>query len=210
MKHLFIFLLFFIFTTIAYAQIKAVTNMGDEVILYEDNTWAYAAPDTTTTDTIAVNPMVFTKSEKADFLLKSENGNIGIWLNPKEWRFEKSKLNPEAEYQLSYKAGDLYTLVFVEEISIPLPVLGDAVIQNIKAVASEFKLVHEEYRTVNGLDVLQLEFDAKVQGMHFTYFGYYFSNEKGTTQLMSYTSEDLFEKYRDKCEELLNGLTEIE
>ena len=59
------------------------------------------------------------------------------------------------------------------------------------------------------MEVLCLQFNAKAQGMNFSYMGYYFSNESGTTQLLTYTYENLFDKYKDKCEELLNGLTEI-
>ncbi len=207
MKHFSIFVFLLIFTHTAFAQINAITETGDKVILYDNNTWAYAAPDTTETDTILVNPMVFTKNEKADFLLKSTKTDSGIWLNSKEWKFEKSKINPQAEYQILHESGNIYTLLITEEIEIPLTTLGDVVIENTRAMADEFTLIHKEFRTVNGLEVLQLEFDAKVQGMNFTYFGYYFSNENGTTQVLSYTAEKLFDKYKDKCEELLNGLT---
>lgn len=210
MKHLPIFLLLLVFTNVAYSQINAVTETGDKVILYEDSTWAYAAIDTTEADTIAINPTVFTKNEKADFLLKSTTNNSGVWLNSKEWKFEKSSINPQAEYQIFHKSGSIYTLLITEELSIPLPALRDIVIGNTSSIADKFQLIHEEYRTVNGMKVLQLEFNAKIQGMNFTYLGYYFSTENGTTQLLSYTAENLFDKYRDRCEDLLNGLVEIE
>lgn len=209
MKHFSIFLLILIFANAANAQINAVTETGDKVILYDDNTWAYAAPDTTINDTIAVNPTVFTKNEKADFLLKSTRNKSGVWLDSKEWKFENSKVNPQAEYQIFHKSGNVYALLIPEEVYIPLTTLRDVVIQNTRAIADEFTLVHEEYRTVNGMEVLCLQFNAKAQGMNFSYMGYYFSNESGTTQLLTYTYENLFDKYKDKCEELLNGLTEI-
>jgi hypothetical protein len=48
-----------------------------------------------------------------------------------------------------------------------------------------------------------------IQGMRFTYYGYYFSNSNGTIQLLTYTGESLFDYYIEDIELFLNGFVEI-
>jgi hypothetical protein len=51
--------------------------------------------------------------------------------------------------------------------------------------------------------------DGTMKGIKFTYFGYYYSNAEGTVQFITYTSQNLLDKYKESIEELLNGLVEI-
>ena len=46
--------------------------------------------------------------------------------------------------------------------------------------------------------------------MEVTYFGYYYSNSKGTVQFVAFTSKNLFPKYKTEMENLLNGFMGIE
>jgi hypothetical protein len=48
-----------------------------------------------------------------------------------------------------------------------------------------------------------------VQGIKFRYMGYYFSNEKGTTQLLSYTTDAMYKDASKELETFLNGLVMV-
>lgn len=201
--------LFFIFSvTILSAQEKAVTETGEEVVLYADGTWNYLDSESEVKE-IPVNKKAFKKSKNASFLLKSSRLNLGFWLDPKKWTFKKAENNGDAEYELQLKDGDLYGMIITEKVEVPLETLKDIAVENGKAVAPDLKIIKEEYRTVNGTKVLLIQMNGTTQGIKFSYYGYYYSNSNGTIQFVTYTSQNLLDTYVTDCEELLNGIVVI-
>ena len=191
------------------AQKKAVTETGDEVILFDDGTWEYEDNYNFEELEIPTNPKQFKKEDSASFLLKSKKLNVGFWLNPKKWTFQKATDNLEAEYEFQLKGEDLYGMVISEKVEIPLETLKYIALENGKGAAPDLKVVKEEFRFVNGIKVLLLEMNGTMQGIKFSYYGYYFSSTNGTVQFITYTSQNLLDSYRNKCDDLLNGLIEI-
>ena len=190
------------------AQINAVTETGDEVILYEDGTWNYLKDSIIENAIIPVNENEFLKEKKSNFLVKSKKLNVGIWINPKSWSFTKGTENDAFEFQFQKKGGDLYAMLISEKMQIPIETLKGIAIENAKSAAPDIKVIKEEYRNVNGIQVLMMQMSGTIQGMRFTYYGYYYSNTNGTIQLLTYTGENLFPNYRNDIEEFLNGLVE--
>ncbi|MBI35709.1 MAG: hypothetical protein CMP67_10155 [Flavobacteriales bacterium] len=203
-----IFLVVFLFTLItSKAQKLAVTDTGQEVILYDDGTWKYKDKSDVEKE-IPTNSKKFKKNDKSTFLLKSNKFNVGFWLNTKKWSFKKATNNEEAEYELQLKNGDLYGLMITEKTSIPLKTLKSIALENAKSVAPDITVVKEEYRTVNGSKVLLMQMNGTMQGIKVSYYGYYFSNNNGTLQFLTYTSQNLLSDYIDEIEDLLNGFIE--
>lgn len=193
----------------AQAQKKAVTELGEEVILYQDGTYEYVDEKEMVKGEIPINPEEFFKDDKSTFLIKSSKANFGFWLDPKKWSFKKSVTNPAAEYELMLKNGDMYGMIITEKIEIPIVTLRSIALENAKTVAPDINIVKQEYRIVNGSKVLLIQMEGAAQGIKFTYNGYYFSNSSGTVQFITYTAQNLFSEYKDVSEELLNGFTEI-
>ncbi|MFL1013510.1 hypothetical protein [Flavisericum labens] len=191
------------------AQQNAVTEKGEEVILFDDGTWKYQNGDQLKETEIPINPKHFEKDPKSTFLLKSNNFNIGFYLNPKIWSFKKSIDNPDAEYELQLKNGDLYGTVISEKVEIPLKTLKSIALENGQSAAPDLKIVKEEYRIVNDNKVLLLQMNGSFQGIKISYYGYYFSNSNGTVQFLTYTSQNLIDNYKKEIENLLNGLIEL-
>ncbi|MEP2670176.1 MAG: hypothetical protein ABJH04_14330 [Cyclobacteriaceae bacterium] len=189
------------------AQINAITESGDEVLLYEDGKWAYKDHDVVSESEISTNDEIFLKDEKSTFLVKSNKVNVGVWINPKLWRFEKG--DGDNEYLFTLKNEDLYAMFITERIAIPLDILKTAALSNAKDAASNVKIVKEEYRNVNESKVLMIQLSGTIQGIEFIYYGYYFSNEGGTVQLITYTSKNLFDDYLGDMDNLLNGFVEL-
>lgn len=193
-----------------YAQKIAVTETGEEVLLYEDGTWNYVNYDDAKKSEIPTNPAKFSRNKKSTFLLKSKTFNVGFWLDPKKWSFQKGTDNPDAEYEIKLKDGDLYGVIITEKLEIPLPTMKNIALQNSKAIAPDMQIISEEYRTVNNLKVLQLHMKGSMQGIRVSYYSYYFSNENGTVQFVTFTAQNLFDEYKNDIDELLNGLVELE
>lgn len=198
--------LFIIGISYSEAQISAVTDEGDEVILYTNGTWEYVNEPVPVSVEIKTNPTAFKKGINSTFQVKSRKVNIGVWINPKTWGFEKAEEGGAAEFMFQKKGEDVYAMLITERTTIPLINLRDIAIQNAKEAAPDIVLADEEYRNINGLDILMLRMSGTIQGIEFTYFGYYFSNESGTTQFVTYTAVDLFDDYKADMEALLNGL----
>lgn len=199
------------FLTISFsqAQIKAVTEIGEEVILFNDGTWEYQNQEDFMATEIPTNPYKFQKDEESSFLLKSNRLNIGFWLDPKRWSFKKSGDNLDSEYDFEMKGEDLYGQVITEKFEVPLQTLKILAIENFREVAPDLKVVKEEYRDVNGLKVLLLQMNGTMKGIKISYYGYYFSSINGTVQFITFSSQNLMENLKLEGEKLLNGLVEL-
>ncbi len=191
------------------AQIKALTGAGEEVLLYKDGTWKYVNDSLTKEIQIPLNTKEYVRSGSSSFLLKSKNLNVGFWLDSKTWLFNKAENNPDAEYEVHLKSGDIYGMIITEKIEIPLETLRNIALENGQKVSPDLQITKEEYRMVNGIKVLMIQMNGTVQGMKLAYFGYYYSNAEGTVQFITYTSTSLMKSMSSSCEELLNGLVEI-
>ncbi|MDH5178364.1 MAG: hypothetical protein OEZ39_06915 [Gammaproteobacteria bacterium] len=184
----------------------AITESGQAVILYESGKWAYLDQTAQKSSSISNNNEKFYKSNNATFQLKSNKNDIAVWLDPGKWSFSKSKTNTEAEYQFVLKGKDLHGLMINEAIEIKVETLVNIALENAKRAAPDARIVSAEYRTVNGLRVVQLHIIGTIQGIRFAYLGYYYSNKSGTTQLLTFTSTNLFNRYKAEAEEFLNGM----
>lgn len=198
-----IILVFSVFAS--FAQIKAVTKTGDKVTLFADGTWEYEDKVLVDWDEISVNSKKFKKKTNSDFLVESTKIDIGIWLDPKKWTFEKSGSNEASEYSFTLRDEDLYAMLISEKMEIPIETLKEIVLENAKAAAPNAKISKQEYRNVNGTEILMLQMNGSARGIDFVYFGYYFSNENGTVQLLTYTAKNMFDTYYEEMEDFLNG-----
>jgi hypothetical protein len=207
MKQVFLALVLLFSANFCMAQTRAVTSNGDEVILNEDGTWKYVK-DNGTKDgpaRIDTNRIRFLKPAGSSFLVKSNKTNVGIYLDPKKWRFTKLEGGKEAEYEFNNKTKDIYGMMISEKIEMPLTTLKMAAVTNAKEAAPDIQVTKEEYRYVNNNLVLMLQMSGTITGIKFTYLGYYYSSPKGTVQLLTYTSTNLLNEYKPEMEEMLNG-----
>ncbi len=210
MKKLPLLLTFVFLSVMVMAQERAITSTGDEVILYDDGTWTYADGDKVDNEEIPLNPQSFKKAPGNTFLLKSKVFNVGFYINPSKWSFEKANSNEDAEYELQLKGQDLYGMVITEKTEIPIETMRYIAIENARDIAPDIRIVEEEYRMVNGTKVLKLKLHGTMQGIKLAYYSYYYSNPNGTVQYVTYTSQSLMGTYEQEIEGLLNGFVVLD
>lgn len=207
MKQYFLFFIAsFIIAKITVAQKKAITDNGDEVILYDNGTWKYTKEFIDTASFIKTNPIAYKKPADANFLIKSKLTHVGFWINPKKWSFGKSTSNENAEYELHDKDGTMLVEVISEKLGLPLKTLRTLAIKNARAVAPDLQIVKEEYRTVNGLKVLLMWSEGTISDIRFIYYGYYYSDSSSSTQYLLIGMKDAGTFNERKADSLLNGL----
>ena len=200
---LFFTLIFILISSVSFASQKAITDTGEEVILYDDGSWVYSDKTNQIENEILTNTETFQKPESSTFLLKSTINSSAYWINPKKWSFEKG--TGSAEYKFELKGSDLYGMSVSEGMPIPLETFPHIAVENAKEVSPDIKIVKKEYRIVNGNRVLYLELQGKIQGIDFMYLGYYYSDDSGSTQFLVYTGQNLVSKYISEINDFLNG-----
>lgn len=214
MKKFTICLILGLMSQMAFAQEKAITESGDTLIIYSDGTWDYyenfvnpgsrALPKDNVP--ITENPTPFTKPSGNTTKLEGGNGMYALYYNPTKWkRTPPGRLNAEAEYALQTSTNDAFCLIIYERIEIPQETLLDVAVTNAKSAATNAKMVKKEYRTVNGTRLINGTMEASINDIGFVYYSYYYSDERGTIQLITFTGDSLFEEIRPDLEELLNG-----
>ena len=120
MKLKFYVLIICLFSLKSFAQMKGLTESGDEIILYKNNTWKYVNDSINTNKVIKTNEIEFKTPKKSTFLVKSKNLKVGVHINPKNWSFQKNAVNDAAEFSFELKNEDLYGMMITEKVQIPL------------------------------------------------------------------------------------------
>lgn len=194
----------------AISQVKAITDQGEEVILFNDGTWKYAKQNNSEIQPINLNGTLFQKHPLSSFQVKSTKTSIGVWLNPQKWTFTKNNQGDVKEYDFKLKDADTYGFLITEKIYIPLENLRDIALENARKVAPDLQVLNQEFRIVNNLKVLMVIMTGTIQGMKITYLCYYYSDEKvGSIQFLAFTGQNLFNSMQPEMAEFLNGLHKI-
>lgn len=209
MKRIIIPILLYVLSLNSYAQIRGVTETGEEVVLYNNGTWKYVNDSINIKNEINLNEKEFSKSKNSTFFVKSKVLSLGVWINPVKWSFEKGEAAESREYKFQEKDESLYGMLITEKLKVPLETLVSIAIENGRKAAPDLKVIKQEYRIVNGTKVMMMQMSATIQGINFVYYGYYYTSESGSVQFLSYTSQDLLNNYLDDIEELLNGFVII-
>ncbi|MDN4165969.1 hypothetical protein QWY31_10680 [Cytophagales bacterium LB-30] len=213
MKKVLVFSLALALAGIARAQELAITQSGDSVYLFADGTWEYYNEEVYANGSdldfveIPLNETAFEKPANAKSKVSGSDAFYEIWYNAKEWkRIPSGRINESADVVMTYQKGDIYLMTIYEKIQIPIDNLMQIAVQNAQNAASEVEVIHKEKRKVNGKEVGHMQIVGSTNGINFTYYSYYYSNEKGTVQVTTFTGQNLFEEYRPAMEALLNGL----
>ena len=197
-------------STASYAQTKAITETGVEVLLFDNGSWQFVdKEDPALAEKVRVNKQKFEKSKEASFLVKSTKIPVGVYINPNEWKFRKSVDNEDAEYEFQHKTFDIYGLLIHESTQIPIETLKGIALDNARTAAPDIVIDDQEYRTVNDNYLLMMQLKGSVQGIKIIYRGFYYSNEHGTVQLIMYTGQNMLDKVKPEIEKFMSGFVTL-
>lgn len=144
-------------------------------------------------------------SAKTEF--KTQKGNFSVWIDTTKWRLSPQAPG-EAEYFFIHKNGSGYALIIPERISFPSANLKEIILQVIRQAAPDAKIISEEMKIVNEQKILSMKTEGTINGVPVTYYGYYYTGEAGSLQVVTYTPKSLFKEFEQEFTEFLNG-TEI-
>lgn len=182
-------------------DIPATTEDGRKVILKKDGSWKfYSASSQSQANTSAA----YQKPEDSTSVVKARGDKFLVWYNPLKWNQKKSADSDKPTFV--HKDGDIYAMILAERYAMTPESLKELALKNALNVAPDTKVTHEEQRIVNGKKVLCMRMDGTIEGIQFSYYGYYYAGKAGIVQLLTYTSPNLFPEYESEMTEFLNGL----
>lgn len=194
----------------SFAQIKAITDTGDEVLLFNDKTWKFKGEKNVS---IQKSTNYFSKGSNSTFLVKSKINGFGVYINPKSFEFKRDAKNSDNEFDFTNRKKTTYGFMINEGIELPLSTLREFKINSLKEKVTSLDILDDEYRIVNGINISYLRIRAvtKDTGETPLIFCMYFATAKSsTTQLISWTSETNFNKSSEEIFELLNGISKLD
>ncbi len=195
--------IFALLTGMNYArEMKATTEEGKTVILMDDWTWRYTQENTQESRTSQSGE--FARSPFATQEYRGKKGYYSLWLNPSKWIILEKNLNQVAEYSFCHANGDAYAMLIFERTRIPIDSLEQIVLQNAINAAPDARITLSENRTVNGRNVRFVIIEGTISGISFIY-NYYLYSGKFSAQVITFTSRELYDEYKEDFQEFLNG-----
>jgi len=200
------------------AQQVAITTDGDTVYLYDDGSWSYDDNLEVEEADIAFltkysildsTNQVWVLSEANNKSYDKEDNTYTLHVDDKLWeRVPSGAINPDAEYCfMTRKDKACYAMLINEEVELGLYPLFNIAMENAKIGAgTEPKISKSDYVMVNGKQMIMAEYDIKAAGLDISMIALYYSDEKGSTQYISWTMSNIFEKKKEILLDLLKGL----
>lgn len=108
------------------------------------------------------------------------------------------------DYDLTDERGDAYIKVIAERPEIPTDKIADMALDNARKRDPRLKVIRRAARTVNGVRMTTLEFEAVIDQIAMTFYGHYYGGPEGTIQIIAWTSRNLAKEYRPQFEKLVD------
>jgi hypothetical protein len=133
-----------------------------------------------------------------------KHGAITLNFDPAKW---KANATDEAgSFELSYKPGDAYGKLIVENLELPIDALIDIALRNMKEQDPQYKVISREDRKVSGVPVKMVRVDVAPQGIPVTFLIYYYGGKAGSVQMLAWCARQQFAAKRPILQSLLDGL----
>ena len=201
-----------------YGQTRAITEKGDTIFVYDNGTWSFEfleempeqinefsyLSQELVLDTI---PAKFKVLPEANKQVKDSRDMFVIKYDEQIWkRVPPATLNDEADFAFQAKKNDIWCIVIAEET----PIQHDKLFLIAKNTMKEHtgtdpEVIKTELRTVNGTKLMRGVMKAEYSGIVFIFDTYYFSNDLGSVQFTTWTSEKVWERNESVILNLLNG-----
>ncbi|WP_026956770.1 hypothetical protein [Algoriphagus vanfongensis] len=201
----------------AQAQIKAVTERGDTIYVYNNGTWSYELSDQNSQNApmafldlqLQIEPVTtpFYTPNSSSKSISNQWEFFDIFYDEAIWkRVPAGELNEDAEFAFQARKTDIWSVVISEETPIAketlLKIAKNTMEENTGATVEVIKI---ESRIVNDKDLLRGVLKANYSGITFIFDSYYYSDDRGSVQFTTWSSENVWKKNETLILNLLNG-----
>ena len=202
-----------------HGQVQAITEYGDTIFVYDNGTWSFELLDEAPPiekefgflskevkiDTLSEG---FTFSENVTKEVNNSRDQFTVKYDDRLWgRVPPGTLNEDAEFAFKFKESDIWSVVISEETPIEINKLFLIAKKNMESYSGEdAEIIATELRTVNGTPVIRGVLKSTFSGITFMFDSYYYSDDRGSIQFTTWTSDTIWEKNQETILDLLNGL----
>ena len=148
----------------------------------------------------------YTRVPSGNRLFKTRVAGFRLWASADSWVAVKTKATENYDAALDHVAHNVQAVVITQSGSAPASSLGDLAIQSARKRDPNAMLKATENRVVNGHQLVCITYESTVQGELMTFYGYLYSDDQGTIEVIGMAPQKLFPIYRAELTELLNGL----
>jgi hypothetical protein len=113
--------------------------------------------------------------------------------------------NPAAEAGFIHRGRGAWAQIISEPIDVPLAVLRDVAVRNVKKADGQAEIAGEERRQVGGMEAVCLTINARVNGLPVTYHNLLYAGRGRAIQVLTWSYQATFERLKPELDALLNG-----
>jgi len=190
-------------------ELIGTPDNGRRIKQENNEAWFFRPESEKNNDAIA-EKLSFSRPTDADKFLTGTGKTYGIWFKSKNWILMDRKLNSAADMSFRARNSDAFAMIIAGKVNIPLQSLKGIVLENARSTAQNSKFIKDEKRIVNGNKIIAVQIKGTMKGIRFVFFNYLYSDRNGAIQIVTFTTDNLFEEYQNILEEFLNGFVVLE
>lgn len=172
-------------------NLRAITEDGRKVILRTDGQWIF---DTTQDKAIP----------RASNVYQTNVPGFSLTYDNTKWKPQPSDTKGMQVFR--HTTYPLFSMAISDEMPATVEAMKSVALYHAKKADPNAKIITEEMRKIGEKDILTLKFMAKIENLPFFYYGNYYANQSGNVQVVCYTSQQLFHKYENECQQFIDGL----
>lgn len=185
-------------TTDKYSLIIGAYSVGEAA---DDVAGMMNAPETSGSSTMApaLTEAPAARTASVDLL------DHAVRYDPGEWS-EIPPLNDDVLLQLEHSSKEVWISLITERGEIPVEAMVRLIRQNmVVAGAQDVEGIRSGKRLVGGIELGYSETLATVEGVPFIYLAHVFSSERGTIQILGWTTRNLYTEHKATIERFVAG-----
>jgi TonB family protein len=118
----------------------------------------------------------------------------------------RTRATEKFDVALDHVTDNMQVVVITQSGSALLSSLADFALQNARKSDPNSMITAVENRVVNRHELVCVTYESTLKAGPMTFYGYLYSEDQGTVEVIAMAPSDFFQNYRAELTELLNGL----
>jgi len=152
-------------------------------------------------------PYEYTTPKKSSSIIESEKFGYSVNYNPNDYHLiDCNMLNPIADVCFESHDKSVYATIIAESAQADVRQLKGVALSNMYSVTKEVEIGALGFISLNGVEILNMNMEATLQGIDLVYDNYYIAPDWGVLQFLTFCTKEDHPKSGMIMKELNNGL----
>lgn len=182
---------------------EVLTNArGDAIVLNDDFTWAFL---TNQQPEPSKRIVILNKSKHFNTQKTSRRSPFNLSFDRENYTVRQSRRRNE--FTMQSKDNTLFLQTIQEDEFVNIDLLLEAAKYNARDASERFELRETGDVLLNGMPGKYMIFNAFIENLNFTFYGFYFSGKDiGSIQISTWTFSPMFQKNKKELESMVSGI----